>query len=118
MKEESRSYGSLERQSYEKLKTDEDSNWTIDNLAALYQSGSNHEVQQTLSPETDYWECSTTLACSALNAFALSFNVVSFVPVTRTFGYDFGFNVIQVCGCYVFSIVSKRFTGLDRSRRP
>ena len=94
MKEESRSYGTLDKQAYERLRAAEDTQWTIDKLTALDDLG---RAIPTLSPETDPWECATTLACCTLNAFALFFNSTAFVPVIRSFEYDFEFNIVQVC---------------------
>jgi hypothetical protein len=96
MKEDSRSYGTLDKAAYERLRSTEDTQWTIDNLTALDDLGRGPTAIPTLSPETDPWECATTLACCSLNVFALFFNNAAFIPVIRSFENDFEFNIVQV----------------------
>lgn len=96
MKEDSRSYGTLDKAAYEKIRSAEDTQWTIDNLTALEDLKRGPDAIPTLSPDTDPWECATTLACCTLNATALFFDSTAFIPVVRSFEYDFEFNIVQV----------------------
>jgi hypothetical protein len=89
-------YGSLNEQTYEKLNTEDEGNVHQNNLASLCVLNGEADAPVALSPETDTWECTTTLACCALNAFMLAFDLMAFVPVIKEFESDFNFNAIQV----------------------
>ena len=97
MPDDLRGYGALESMSYERLKAGDDDSSDPHKLANLYLLNSE-AVEEPLhyTPETDQWECTTTLACCALNAFVLAFNVMAFVPVAEAVRSDFNFSQIQV----------------------
>ena len=96
MNDDRRIYGSFNAQSYEKLKSDDTERLHTDDLATLEVLKEQVEPPLALSPETDSWECTTTLCCCALNAFVLAFDIMAFIPVIKAFESDFDFNVVQV----------------------
>ena len=82
---------------YERLSTGGDDKWESSNLASLdLLSCEAVEDPLHLTPETDQWECTTTLTCCALNAFVLAFNIMAFVPVAEAVRSDFNFSQMQV----------------------
>ncbi len=92
-----RGYGATVSVSYERLNTGENEKCEADNLASLNLLHSCAlEEPLHLTPETDQWECTTTLTCCALNTFVLAFNIMAFVPVSEAVQSDFNFSQIQV----------------------
>ncbi len=97
MPEDLRGYGSTAAMNYERLNTGDDDKWESYNLASLNLLKSEAvEEPLHLTPETDQWECTTTLTCCALNALVLAFNIMAFVPVADAVRADFNFSQIQV----------------------
>jgi hypothetical protein len=92
-----RGYGATAPMNYERLNAGEDEKWESDNFASLDLLHSCAlEEPLHLTPETDPWECTTTLTCCALNTFVLAFNIMAFVPVSEAVQSDFNFSQIQV----------------------
>jgi hypothetical protein len=101
MPDDFKGYGALESMNYDRLKTGDDDAWDPHKLATL--DLLNSEVAEEplhLTPETDQWECTTTLTCCALNAFVLAFNIMVFVPVSEAVRSDFNFSQMQVPHSY------------------
>jgi hypothetical protein len=97
MPDDLRGYGAMESMNYERLNSREDEKWashTLTNLDLLNLESVEEPLH--LSPETDQWECTTTLTCCALNAFVLAFNIMAFVPVSDAVQSDFNFSQMQV----------------------